>query len=211
MRKIFQLIIFSALAALLLVCVAASPADEPKPDVKADKKASAKKKGLPLKSERKVEFTTDEGTWLSLDVSPDGKTIVFELLGDLYTLPIEGGEAKAIMSGMPFDSQPRYSPDGKLIAFLSDREGSENLWIAKPDGSEPKQLSKDQQSRFASPSWTPDGEYVIVSRGTPASGTFELWMYHIKGGSGVQITKARTRPDAPPNQRVNALDRKSVV
>jgi tricorn protease-like protein len=76
---------------------------------------------LQLKPDRKIEFTTDEGTWLSLDVSPDGKTIVFELVGDIYTLPIEGGQAKLIDGGMAFDSQPKFSPDGKWIAFLSDR------------------------------------------------------------------------------------------
>jgi len=81
-------------------------------------KRKTRKKGLPLKSDRKIEFTTDEGTWLSLDVSPDGKTIVFELLGDIYTLPIEGGQAKLIDGGMAFDSQPKFSPDGKWIAFL---------------------------------------------------------------------------------------------
>src|SRR4249920_1853353 len=108
-----------------------------KQDKKDEKKEEKKdeKKGLPLKAARKIEFTTDEGTWLSLDVSPDGKTIVFELLGDIYTLPIEGGVAKLIDGGMAFDSQPKFSPDGKWIAFISDREGSENLWIMHPDGS----------------------------------------------------------------------------
>ncbi len=75
---------------------------------------------LPLKPTRTVDFTTSEGTWISLDVSPDGQTLVFELLGDLYTLPLSGGEAKRITSGPAFDSQPRYSPDGKKIVFLSD-------------------------------------------------------------------------------------------
>ena len=95
----------------------------PRPRIRQDKKDEKKgekkdeKKGLPLKSTRKIEFTTDEGTWLSLDVSPDGKTIVFELLGDIYTLPIEGGVAKLIDGGMAFDSQPKFSPDGKWIAF----------------------------------------------------------------------------------------------
>ncbi|MFQ5925955.1 MAG: hypothetical protein ACE5MH_00795, partial [Terriglobia bacterium] len=87
-----------------------------RPEKKEEAKKEKKKEGLPLKPERTIEFTTDEGTWLSLDVSPDGKTIIFELLGDLYTLPIAGGEARRITSGMAFDSQPRYSPDGKLIA-----------------------------------------------------------------------------------------------
>ncbi len=118
---------------------------KPRPKRSHDKKEEKKdeKKGLPLKPTRKIEFTTDEGTWLSLDVSPDGKTIVFELLGDIYTLPIEGGPAKLIDGGMAFDSQPKFSPDGKWIAFISDREGSENVWIMHPDGSGVKQVSKD--------------------------------------------------------------------
>src|SRR5579864_5850790 len=184
----------------LLAALAVLPADE--------SGGAKKKKGLPLQPTRKIEFTTDEGTWISLDVSPSGKTIVFELLGDLYTLPMEGGEAMRITSGMAFDSQPRYSPDGSLIAFLSDREGAENLWIAKADGTEPKQLSKEQHADFASPSWTPDGEYVLVSRATPASRTNELWMYNIKGGTGVPVTKAESKPTPPGEQgppRMNVL------
>src|SRR5258706_11320428 len=99
-----------------------------------DAKPPAKKPGLPLKPDRKIEFTTDEASWLSLTLTPDGKTIVFELLGDLYSMPISGGEAKTITTGMAFDSQPSVSPDGKLIAFVSDRDGSENLGICQIDG-----------------------------------------------------------------------------
>src|ERR1700722_7854104 len=106
---------------------------------------SGSKPGLPLTPERKLEFDTDEGTWLSLDVAKDGRTIVFDLLGDLYTMPIEGGEAKPLLTGLPFDGQPGYSPDGSMIAFTSDRSGSENVWVAKADGSDPHQLSKDKQ------------------------------------------------------------------
>src|SRR5271165_1312905 len=164
-----------------------------------------KKPGLPLTPERKIEFDTDEGTWLSLSSSPDGRTILFDLLGDLYTVPMEGGEARRITSGLPFDSQPIYSPDGQWIAFTSDRDGAENLWIAKADGSEPKQLSRDKESEFASPSWTPDGQYVLVSRAEPGLGANEIWMYNVLGGKGVQVTKTRTSPTTPRDQMLNDL------
>ena len=130
--------------------------------------------------------------------------------GDLYTVPLEGGDSVGITSGMAFDSQPCYSPDGLHIAFLSDREGSENVWIANSDGSDPKQLSKDKQSLFVSPSWTPDGEFVVVTRNAPGSGIWdrseEIWMYHVKGGEGVQVTDSTQQhyamgPVASPDGR----------
>src|SRR6266550_7937388 len=173
-------------------------------DEKKDEKKE-EKKGLPLKPDRKIEFSTDEGTWLSLDVSPDGKTIVFELLGDIYTLPIEGGQAKLVDGGMAFDSQPKFSPDGKWIAFLSDREGSENVWIMHPDGTEAKQISKETNAEFASPNWTPDGQYILVSKAGFGINTFEIWMYHIQGGSCVQVTKAKPAPTVRRREQHNAL------
>jgi Tol biopolymer transport system component len=174
------------------------------PLVAQDKKPD-RKPSLPLKPERKIEFTVDEGTWLSLSVSPDGKSILFDMVGDLYALPIQGGQAKRITSGLPFDSQPVFSPDGKMIAFTSDRDGSDNLWIANADGSDPKQLSKDKQGDFISPGWTPDGEYVLVSRSPEGLGTHEIWMYNIHGGSGVQVTKSSPTPATTPQQRLNFM------
>src|SRR5882757_5981932 len=94
---------------------------------------TADKNPLPLQTERTFSLTTDEGTWMSLDVSPDGKTIVFDLLGHIYTMPIDGGEAKAITDGLSFDSQPRYSPDGARIVYTSDRSGDDNVWVMKSD------------------------------------------------------------------------------
>ena len=88
-------------------------------------------------------FTVKEGTWMSLDVSPDGKEIVFDLLGDIYTMPISGGKAKALKTGLPYEMQPRFSPDGKSISFTSDREGGDNIWVMKRDGSEAKSITKE--------------------------------------------------------------------
>lgn len=143
---------------------------------------AARTDGLPLIPSRTLSFTTDEGTWISLDLSPDGGTLVFELLGDLYRAPVAGGEATRITSGQGYDMQPRYSPDGSKLVFVSDRDGSENLWIANADGSDPRQLTDGERESYMSPVWTPDGEYVMAGKGT------QLWLYHEDGGSGVQIT-----------------------
>src|ERR1700682_4992932 len=150
--------------------------DKEKKDEKKEEKKD-EKKGLPLKPTRKIQFTTDEGTWLSLDVSADGKTIVFDLLGDIYTLPIEGGAAKRISGGIPFDRQPRFSPDGQWVAFLSDREGSGNIWIMHPDGTGAKQVSKDANEDFTSPNWSPDGKYIFVSKAAFGIGGAEFSVY----------------------------------
>ena len=142
---------------------------------------------LPLSPTKPLRFTTDEGTWLSLDVSPDGKTIVFDLLGDLYTLPIAGGKATRITSGQAFDGQPHWSPDGLSIVFASDRTGSENLWLVNADGSKPRALTREEGRAFISPTWTPDGKYIVVSRNGAGAG-YNLFMYNKDGGSGLQVT-----------------------
>ncbi len=161
--------------------------------------------GLPLEPARTVSVDTRTATWLSLDLSPDDSTLVFELLGDIYTLPATGGEATALLSGMAFESQPTYSPDGSMIAFISDRDGAENLWIANADGSDPRKLSAEAQGLFTSPEWSADGQYVLVSRSSWGLRTYELWMYHKDGGSGLQLTKAKATPTTPQDQRLNVL------
>src|SRR6478609_4736500 len=90
-------------------------------------------KDLPLKPSRRINYTTSEGTWISLDMSPDGSTIVFDLMGDIYTIPASGGKATPVTTGLAFDTHPRYSPDGKKLLFTSDRSGSENLWYIDMD------------------------------------------------------------------------------
>ena len=142
---------------IVLLTASAAPALAQDPESESKKESAKdekkKKKDLSLEPTRKVEFQTDEGTWLSLDAAPDGKSLVFEMLGDLYTLPIEGGSATRITEGMAYDSQPRFSPDGKWVAFVSDRDGADNVWIAQADGSEPRKLSKEKSSSMISPAW----------------------------------------------------------
>ena len=111
----------AALSFLLLALAAGLFAAPQAGQDDADKQAAEKK--LILDRAETITFDTDEGTWMSLDVSPDGRTIAFDLLGDIYTLPITGGAATRVVGGMSFESQPRFSPDGRHLAFLSDRTG----------------------------------------------------------------------------------------
>ena len=135
---------------------------------------------------------TDEGTWLNLDVSPDGKEIVFDLLGDLYSIPIEGGEANAITSGFAWDMQPRFSPNGEWIAFTSDRAGGDNIWIMRRDGSDKQQVTKEEFRLLNQPAWSPDGEFLVARKhftSRRSLGAGEIWLYHRSGGSGLQLNE----------------------
>ena len=141
---------------------------------------------------REISIDTRSGTWMSLDVSPDGSTIVFDLLGDLYTLPIEGGEAKSVHSGLSWSMQPRFSPDGREIAFTSDAGGGDNLWIMRADGSDPRQLTKEDFRLLNNPWWSPDGRYLAARKHYTTErslGTGEIWLYHRNGGGGVAVVE----------------------
>ena len=139
-----------------------------------------------------VAIDVSEGTWLSLDVSPDGKEIAFDLLGDIYTIPIGGGEAKALTSGVAWDMQPRYSPNGKWIAFTSDRAGGDNIWIMNRHGSNPQAVTKETFRLLNSPAWSPDSDYIVARKHFTAErslGAGEMWLYHRTGGDGLQLTR----------------------
>ncbi len=162
----------------------------------------------------KLAFDTSEGTWMNLDVSPDGTRIVFDLLGDIYTMPIGGSgssPATRIAGGAAFDMQPRFSPDGKRIAFASDRDGLWNIWTMDVDGKDAKQISRERRWFINSPTWSPDGEYIYARRHFVAQrslGAGEVWMYHASGPSdGLQVTervgsqKDNGEPDISPDGR----------
>ena len=139
---------------------------------------------LPLDAARRVSFTTNEGTHLSLDVSPDGRSIVFDMLGDIYVLPITGGEAKALTRGLALDTQPVFSPDGQTILFISDRSGAENLWKMDADGGNARQISYyDDNPVWVSPEWSPDGSRIIASRYWSDRNSYELWQFDPEPGS----------------------------
>lgn len=117
-----------------------------------------------------IEFETGEGTRMCVDVSPDGRQIVFDLMGAIYLLPASGGRAKAISDERDVSYRPKFSPDGTRIAFLSERSGTLNIWVMNADGSAPVMISaQDARERpkrrrfFITPEWTSDGKYVAAA------------------------------------------------
>lgn len=139
-------------------------------------------------------ITTDEGTWMSLDVSPDGSQIVFDMLGDIYTLPMAGGNATLIRGGHAYEVQPRYSPDGTKISFTSDAGGGDNIWMMNTDGSDPEQITKENFRLVNNAVWSTDGNYIICKKHFSSQrslGAGEIWMYHKSGGKGIQLTKRK--------------------
>ena len=143
-------------------------------------------------SSKLVSIDTQEGTWISLDVSPDGREIVFDLLGDIYVIPAKGGKAVALTNGVQWDAQPQFSPDGQHIAFISDSVGSTNIWIMDRTGRNVSQLSNETYRRLAAPAWTPDGKYIAARKeitGKRTGGAGEIWLYSVVDGSGVRLTE----------------------
>ncbi len=148
---------------------------------------------------------------MSVDISPDGRTLVFDLLGDIYTMPVAGGTATLIRGGAAYETMPRFSPDGRRIAFTSDRDGIENVWTMDLAGGDLKQLSRERERQVSNPAWTPDGRYVVARkhfRNTRSLGAGEMWLYHVDGnGSGVKLTDRRnweqnaTEPSVSPDGR----------
>ncbi|MCX8490296.1 MAG: amidohydrolase, partial [Cyclobacteriaceae bacterium] len=188
MKKIYSLylIVFTLFYSQYLF------AQDPKSDAKADsakKEKPKKKKDLPLEIARRISIKTNEGSWMSLDVSPDGKTIAFDFLGDIFTMPITGGKPTQFTKGMAFDSHPKFSPDGTKLLFISDRSGGENIWWFNLDKKDSLQVTKGNTEHYQSAEWTPDGIYIVASRGVR---NFKLWMFHKEGGSGAQLI---SKPD----------------
>ena len=170
--------------------------------------------GADLGPVTKLAFDTSEGTWMNVDVSPDGKRVVFDLLGDIYIMPIDGtggSAATRLTTGPAFDMQPRFSPDGRRIAIATDRDGLWNIWTMDPDGKDLKQVSREKRWFINSPSWSPDGDYIYARRHfvkERSLGAGEIWMYHASGASdGLQVTersgwqKDNGEPDISPDGR----------
>lgn len=172
-----------ALSILLLLSISTSGFTEETPDWDVS---------APPGDWHDITIDTQTTTWSFLDVSPDGKTVIFDSLGDIYSMPITGGEATALTSGIPWNFQPTYSPDGKKIAFISDRNGADNIWVMNADGTNPHEVTKETKHLIHNPAWSPDGQWISARKGFVSSRSIaagEIWLYHVNGGAGIQLVE----------------------
>lgn len=137
-----------------------------------------------------VTINTEQTTWSSLSISPDGSYMVFDMLGDLYKVGMDGGKATALTADFGWNIEPAISPNGSQIAFISDRGGISNIWVMDSNGENLRQVSKEKNNLIHSPKWSPDGNYLVATKGIMSSRSIpagEIWMYHINGGDGLKI------------------------
>lgn len=139
-----------------------------------------------------VDISVNSGTWMNVDLSPDGETMLFDLLGDIYRMPASGGKAEKLTSDIAWQMQPVFSPDGSQIAFTSDQGGGDNIWVMDADGSNQRAVTEETFRLLNSPAWSPNGEFIVARKhytATRSLGAGEVWMYHVSGGSGIQLTE----------------------
>jgi Tol biopolymer transport system component len=111
------------------------------------------------------------------------------MLGDIYLMPFTGGEAEAIRSGLAWEMQPRFSPDGESIAFTSDVGGGDNIWTLNVETGDSHQVTDESFRLLNNPSWSPDGQYIVARKHFTTSrslGTGEIWMYHVASGTNAK-------------------------
>ena len=138
-----------------------------------------------------IDFYFEEGTWMSVDPSPNGTHLVFDLLGQVYRVPLEGGNAQ-LLSGIHLPSRamshtPSYSPDGKRIVFVSDANGAENIWLMDPSGQHVRQLTSENGVSFGSPVFSQDGQFIIARRSINRRDG-KLWLYEVESGQGTPLS-----------------------
>jgi imidazolonepropionase-like amidohydrolase/Tol biopolymer transport system component len=158
-----------------------------------------------LSAEKNFQLESNEATWINLDVSADKKWLVFDAVGDIYIMPLKGGDAKVLTNRRSWDSQPRFSPDGKWISYTSDLAGEDNIWIMKTDGSDSKQITKEDDRLPNNAIWHPKKPYLIVKkhyRDRRSLGAGAIWLYHLDGGNGLELVK---EPNWTANQGEPAI------
>ena len=184
-RLVSRTLLLLILASLSLPAFARTDDDKKTKDKPEEKWDTTLARG----TTREIAFDTSEGTWMSVDISPDGKWIVFDLLAHIYRMPITGGNAECLTqkSGVALNAHPRFSPDGKYIAFITDRGGQDNLWVMNADGSGKQQLT-NAPNFSENPNWSPDGSRIVFDSDRDELGNLDLYSMKADGSDVVRLT-----------------------
>jgi hypothetical protein len=139
------------------------------PAAKAKPSTHAADTALPLAPLRTVSFTVDEGSAMSVDVSPDGRSLAFNLLGQIFTVPIAGGKATQLTTGPAYAVRPLFTRDGRAIVFQSDQGGSLTIWRVPISGglavrADPADTVGHANIFLENPDtlWAPQGKYGVL-------------------------------------------------
>lgn len=134
--------------------------------------------------------------WLrDVKISPDGSNIAFCYKGDIYKVPVNGGKALQLTTQSSYESTPIWSNDGKKIAFASDRDGGNDVFIMDADGGSAKKLSQNSANELPS-TFSKDDNYIYFTASLqdpaksalfPTSSLTELYKVPVNGGRTVQV------------------------
>jgi len=136
-----------------------------------------------------VTITVDEGTSMSVAVSPDGRMLAMDLQGSIWVMPATGGPAKRITDLFNDAHQPVWSPDAKTIAFFAYRDGGYDLWAVAPDGTGQHQLTRGTFDD-REPAFSHDGTRIAFSsdRGNPLGSDYNIFVLDLRSGDIRQLT-----------------------
>ena len=110
---------------------------------------------------------------------------------EIYVMNADGSEQKRLTYSQYADSQPRISPDGKRIVFVSQRELNFEIYMMGIDGSDQRNISRASRSSEFDPSWSPDGKQIVFSSSRGGEGTQDLWIMNDDGSNARQLTFER--------------------
>ncbi|MCC9138437.1 amidohydrolase family protein [Pontibacter silvestris] len=132
-----------------------------------------------------IRVTLTEGTNMAIDLSPDKKTIVMDLQGTIWAMPVGGGDAKALTDALGDSRQPAWSPDGSRVAFHSYRDGNYHIWTVNKNGTGLEQITTGIYDD-REPHWSPDGKSLVFS--SDRGGNYDVWQIELASGNLKQLT-----------------------
>ncbi len=136
-----------------------------------------------------IDVTVQEGTSMSVSVSPDGRTLAIDMQGGIWTVPAAGGAAKRVTGIYDDARQPTWSPDGRWITYFAYLDGGYDIWAVAPDGTGLRRLTwgpfDDRE-----PVWSHDGTRVAFAsdRGNPLGSDYNIWLLDTRSGDLRQLT-----------------------